>query len=180
MPNKYKKIDGWFDEGFSRVYNTIVAEAKNGDWIVECGSWKGCSSVYLLEAIQESEKVLECYFFDTWTGNVFGQNTNIGDMYPEFLINLIDAGFEGKFNATVMDSIEASQTFNDNELFAIMLDDNHCTEYVSKEIDVWLPKIKPGGILAFHDYLDPNLRHLFNQKLNPIEDFESCGLYRKV
>ena len=180
MPHFYKTIYGWFDEGFARVYDTIVQEAQDGDWIVEIGSYKGCSSVYLLEKIRESNKKLGCHFYDKWTGNEYGIGTENGKMLPEFLNNLKNAGFEHDFDAVAIDSLEAAKFFNDGDLFAVMLDGCHVVHHVTKEIDLFLPKIKLGGILAFHDYKDPNLRKLFNQKLQPIEDFDSTGLYRKL
>jgi len=179
MPYLYKQIDGWFDEAFAKVYDKIVHDADFGDDIVEIGCWKGCSSIYLLEKIKEEKKFLGCHFYDTWTGNEYGNGNTIGVMLPEFLTNLKNAGFEYDFEAVAIDSIEASKRFKNESIFAVMLDGKHCVKYVSDEIDAWLPKIKKNGILAFHDYLDCNLRNLFNQKLKNIQDMHSCGVYIK-
>lgn len=178
----HKEIPNWCDSGIEKIYDLIVKEAPYKSNIVEIGVWKGSSFCYLCQKIKESSKNILPIAIDKFTGDEYGINGENGTIFPEFKKNLEDRNFFQFTNweSVVLDSIEASSVFNDNELFAVFLDGNHCTEYVSKEIDVWLPKIQKGGILAFHDYLDPNLRRLFNQKLNPIEDYESCGLYRKL
>jgi len=49
-------------------------------------------------------------------------------------------------------SVEASREFDDESLDAVYIDDNHLEEYVRASIQVWWPKVKPGGILCGHDY----------------------------
>lgn len=34
----------------------------------------------------------------------------------------------------------------------VFIDGNHDYEFVKEDIELWLPKIRPGGILAGHDY----------------------------
>lgn len=42
--------------------------------------------------------------------------------------------------------------FEDHSLDFVYIDGNHSTESVSEDIDLWLPKIKPGGLLTGHDF----------------------------
>lgn len=53
-------------------------------------------------------------------------------------------------------SEEASKKIKDNELDVVFLDANHSYKAVKHDISLWLPKIKPNGILIGHDY---NLRN---------------------
>lgn len=47
----------------------------------------------------------------------------------------------------------ASQ-FEDNSIDFVYLDGDHKYEPVKAEIDAWWPKVKKGGILAGHDYIE--------------------------
>jgi hypothetical protein len=46
----------------------------------------------------------------------------------------------------------ASQYFDDKSVDCLFIDAGHSREAVMKDIDCWLPKMKPNGIMAGHDY----------------------------
>ena len=50
----------------------------------------------------------------------------------------------------------ASKQFEDNSLDIVYLDADHSFNGCSNDIDYWYPKVKPGGILAGHDYCNGN------------------------
>lgn len=39
----------------------------------------------------------------------------------------------------------------------VFVDGDHGTKAVEQDICVWLPKVRPGGVMAFHDYKHPNV-----------------------
>ena len=49
-------------------------------------------------------------------------------------------------------SWEVAAGFNDSTFDYVMLDADHAYESISKDIVAWWPKVRPGGILAGHDY----------------------------
>ncbi len=51
-------------------------------------------------------------------------------------------------------SVEASKLFRDGTLDFVYIDANHSYEAVSEDLQWWWPKVKSGGILAGHDYID--------------------------
>lgn len=51
-----------------------------------------------------------------------------------------------------MESKKASRTFVDKSLDFVYLDANHELPYIVSDIAAWLPKIRPGGMIAGHDY----------------------------
>lgn len=51
-----------------------------------------------------------------------------------------------------MMSQEASRQFADNSLAMVYHDADHSYKGVREDIVAWWPKVKPGGIMAFHDY----------------------------
>ena len=77
-------------------------------------------------------------------------------------------------------SVNASKRFNDNSLDFIFIDAAHDYKSVKADIDAWLPKIKPGGIIAGHDL------HAEGVKQAVIESFnnnyvikDGCWVYLK-
>lgn len=51
-------------------------------------------------------------------------------------------------------SSDMASRFEDNSLDFVYIDGNHAYDWVKEDIELWWPKIKQGGILAGHDYLD--------------------------
>jgi predicted O-methyltransferase YrrM len=51
-----------------------------------------------------------------------------------------------------MTSLEAAKYFNDGEVDFVFIDGAHDYDNVKADIAAWLPKLKPDGILAGHDY----------------------------
>jgi hypothetical protein len=55
-----------------------------------------------------------------------------------------------------MSSVDAAATFKDAYLSFAFIDANHLYEGISADIKAWAPKVRPGGILAGHDYGMPD------------------------
>lgn len=53
-----------------------------------------------------------------------------------------------------MFSVEAAAGFKDGTLDFVYEDGNHAPEAVAASLRAWWPKIKAGGILGGHDYMD--------------------------
>ena len=58
------------------------------------------------------------------------------------------------YNATIMKmtSLEALVKFEDHSLDFVYIDGNHTFDFVMTDIIQWSYKVKPGGIIACHDY----------------------------
>ena len=54
-------------------------------------------------------------------------------------------------------SINASLMFEDHSLDLVYIDADHSYNGCLLDIKTWLPKVKPGGIICGHDYLDANI-----------------------
>ena len=48
--------------------------------------------------------------------------------------------------------MESITDFLDNSLDFVFIDGNHSFEYATEDIAQWSKKVKPGGIVAGHDY----------------------------
>lgn len=53
-------------------------------------------------------------------------------------------------------SKNAVDLFSDESLDFVYIDANHKYDFVKEDIEIWYPKVRVGGILAGHDYLDMN------------------------
>jgi hypothetical protein len=53
-------------------------------------------------------------------------------------------------------SIEAVQDFDDESIDFIYIDGNHKLQYAVQDIMEWYPKIKKGGVMSGHDYINPD------------------------
>lgn len=51
-------------------------------------------------------------------------------------------------------SAEAAPQFEDNSLDFVYIDAQHHYEAVIEDLTLWAPKVRPGGVIAGHDYLD--------------------------
>jgi hypothetical protein len=49
-------------------------------------------------------------------------------------------------------SQDAARTFHDGSLDFVYIDANHALEFVVADLAAWSPKVRPGGIIAGHDY----------------------------
>ena len=56
--------------------------------------------------------------------------------------------------------------FADESLDYIYIDGNHAYDYVKQDMELWWPKLKPGGLFAGHDYL--RLDWTYNPEIDPV------------
>lgn len=58
-----------------------------------------------------------------------------------------------------MTSEEASRRFPDNSLDFVYVDADHVYESVRKDLTLWYPKVKVGGVFAGHDYAERRCKY---------------------
>ena len=118
--------------------------------IVEVGSYRGGSVVTLAVALLH--KRVRVTALEPFTGSLNG--TMDGRELPvprEYFQNV-----KGRFphlnvNTIQLDSVKASEKFMDGSLDMVFIDANHTVDAVIKDIALWWPKLKVGGILAGDD-----------------------------
>lgn len=49
-------------------------------------------------------------------------------------------------------SVKAAERFSDNSLDFVYIDADHTYRAVKEDIEAWAPKVRPGGMVAGHDY----------------------------
>jgi glycosyltransferase involved in cell wall biosynthesis/predicted O-methyltransferase YrrM len=113
--------------------------------IVEIGSYLGASASFLAEGIRE--KGNKVYAVDTWTNLAMSEGQR--DTYAEFLHNT--EPLQEWIVPLRGLSTEVSQQF-DQQIDLLFVDGDHAYEEVRADLEAWLPKVKNGGIVVFHDY----------------------------
>lgn len=140
----YHKVDGWFS--FPKLYAEMVRKFPSGSLFVEVGSYFGCSFSYLVVEAINSGKKIDCVAVDAcpWPS-----------VEPNFRNHMkpLEGHFRTMFGG---DSFDRAKDFEDKSIDFCFIDANHTYEFVKKDIAAYLPKMKPGGVIAGHDF---NLHH---------------------
>jgi predicted O-methyltransferase YrrM len=143
--------DGWFT--YPKLYSEFIENIPNNSVFVEVGSWKGKSTAYLgVEAIN-SGKNIKCYAVDTWEGSAEHTDdpfVKTGRLYQLFLANISQVS--SVVTPIRKSSIDAAKQFENESIDIVFIDACHEYHCVREDIDAWLPKVKPGGTIAGHDY----------------------------
>ena len=67
--------------------------------------------------------------------------------------------YEGRFALVCGTSQGAAEVFHDDQIDFAYIDGDHRYSHVLWDLKHWWPKIKPGGILAGHDWAQPGEAH---------------------
>jgi len=74
------------------------------------------------------------------------------DYYCQTLLNLTILREDTRLKIIKNDSVSQSKNYQDHSLDFVYIDAGHDYESVKADIQAWLPKIKPNGIIAGDDY----------------------------
>ena len=119
--------------------------------IVEVGSWKGKSTVWIGWAIKDAKKQLPFYAIDPHTGSEEHQIKNKKVWtFEEFKANIKTGKVKSVVTPLVMTSEMAVHKVKQPVSF-VFIDGDHTYEAVKKDFELWFPKVSIGGIMAFHD-----------------------------
>jgi dTDP-4-dehydrorhamnose reductase len=174
--------ENWFT--YPNLYSSVVERFSSGAKFVEIGSWKGKSSAYMAIEIANSDKDIDFCCVDTWQGGEEHQNFDcLSSLYETFINNMKPV--ENYYRYLKMTSLEAVEQFEDNSLDFVFIDASHEYEDVKADILAWIRKVKPGGILAGHDYyVNTTIRlcgvnEAVDECLDKFDTSEDCFIYYK-
>jgi hypothetical protein len=169
MQHFYDKIPGW--AAFAPLYRTAVLTFGDGARFVEVGSWLGKSAAMMAVEIENSGKRIEFVCVDPWLdGGPDLRDTEyfkaLGekDVFDTFLRNVHPVIH--RIKAMRMPSTEAARFMTDESVDFIMLDGDHSYEAVKADLDAWLPKMKPGGIISGDDYTWPGVETAVRERFD--------------
>lgn len=117
---------------------------------VEIGVAQGGFSRQLLT----NSKLDKLYSVDPWSMEYegFACQEDCDESYRMTIETLME--FRNRSVILKMDGYEACKFFADNSLGFVYIDSSHGVEETLGELRLWCPKVKEGGILAGHDYIN--------------------------
>lgn len=152
MEHFYQEIPGWF--AAESIYRAAVNHFGPGSRFVEIGSWKGKSAAFMAVEIGNSGKDIKFFIVDNWKGS--DEEAHLGD--PDVINGTLEAACMRNLerspipiNSISADSRRAVTWFEDGSLDFIFIDASHDEESVTADIEAWMPKLKPSGVIAGDD-----------------------------
>lgn len=180
MEHFYQTIEGWFN--MEQQYLELLSKVPEGGLFVELGAWKGRSTAFLATEIIIQGRNVRFITVDTFEGVHTGEQAQAysqfkdQDIFRQFVKNInpvINSVLIFKENSAI-----AGQEFNLEEwgpVDALFVDASHEYVDVKADLEAWLPKMKPGGIIAGHDYEAwPGVKKAVNEFFTPDKIENDC------
>ena len=121
----------------------IAEGLPTGAACAEIGSYLGASSIVIALRLKPGSKL---WCIDTWQNNAMSEGP--GNTYSEFFENTKD--YHHMIVPCRGNSVEMARHFR-ADLDFLFIDGDHTYEGCKADAIAWLPKVKSGGIVAFHD-----------------------------
>jgi predicted O-methyltransferase YrrM len=155
-------IEGWLSEAQGRALYAAAAAVRHRGSIVEIGSWKGRSTVWLAYGARAAGARVHAVDPHKDSREDPGAKT-----LTEFKANLIRAGIDQTVDALVMTSAEAAAVLP-GPVELLFVDGDHSFQGARSDANIWLPRVITGGVVMFHDvatsgYSGP--RRVFQQSI---------------
>jgi len=126
-----------------------LVEALKPRLLVELGTQGGVSYFSMCQAIEEFGLPTLAYAVDTWKGDSHTDN------YGEEIYDAVNKHnlekYRGFSYLLRMFFDEALTHFSDESVDLLHIDGLHTYDAVKHDFDTWYPKVRPGGIILFHD-----------------------------
>lgn len=147
-----ESIEGWLNETEGVFLYQLAEQCRGKGVIVEIGSFKGKSTIWLGSGAKKGKKV-KVYAIDPHTGSqetisTFGKISTL----REFQKNLHRVHIEDIVVPIVATSAEAAVKFT-HPVELIFIDGSHEYDDVKLDFKLWFPKVAYGGYMVFHDTL---------------------------
>ena len=126
----------------------LVSELKP-KLIVELGTHSGDSYFAFCQTVKEAQLDTTCYAVDTWTGDV-----QAGWYGPEIYQSVAtrNKALYSEFSYLLRSTFDnAVSQFSDESIDLLHIDGLHTYEACKHDYETWLPKVKKGGVILFHD-----------------------------
>lgn len=144
---------------YIRIAKSLGTQAR----IVEVGSFHGGSVVTLAVALLH--RGIELTSVESFLGNGDGTVDGHALSKPaEYLAHIKGRYPHLNIRTYPLDSVHAARKFDNGSLDMVFIDGDHRTSAVLRDIDTWLPKLRPGGILAGDDIGWDGVRSAVDQK----------------
>ena len=143
-------IGGWLTPKEGRLLYELAKRCTGRGVIVEIGSWKGKSTIWLANG-SRGGAAIPVYAIDPHTATSDNLATqSAASTFAEFIENIRRAGVADLVVPMVTTSAEAARGFS-RPVELIFIDGAHDYASVALDFELWFPRVVEGGTLAFHD-----------------------------
>ncbi len=117
--------------------------------LVELGTDRGESYFAFCQSVQENKTGTRCFAVDHWRGDPHAGS------YDEATFTDVSGhnnAHYADFSTLLRSSFDEALThFADGSIDLLHIDGHHTEAAARHDVDAWLPKLRPGGILLMHD-----------------------------
>ena len=144
------------DSAGQNLFILAFMQELKGD-VLEVGSFQGKSTFFLGTAVKYSQNG-KLIAVDHFKGNKGKEaeykvkKTNLSDLEDNFKNNIRLAKLDSTVKLINSPNDVAVNSVEDLSLRMLFIDGDHTAQGVRKDIQLFLPKVKPGGIVVFDDY----------------------------
>lgn len=148
IPRRFrpKNLGSW--SGHLAFANDVVLTIKPS-LIVELGTHLGESYFGFCQTVLENGLPTLCYAVDHWLGEA--HTGYYGEEVFEDVSHYNDSNYRS-FSYLIRSSFDdALKSFSDDEIELLHIDGLHTYDAVRHDFESWFPKVRPGGLVLFHD-----------------------------
>lgn len=160
--NITNQVDGWLTDNEGRLLYNLASSCTGRGVIVEIGSWKGKSTIWLANGSKKGSNI-KVFAIDPHEGIVTEEKV-FSSSYEDFRNFISIAKVDDIVNPIVKTSEDAVKTFTE-QVELIFIDGLHEYDYVKLDFELWFPKLLEGGIMAFHDAFSPGVNKVIKEKV---------------
>jgi predicted O-methyltransferase YrrM len=141
----------------------LASDLPPGAQVVEVGSWMGASTCCIaaglkgpaakVHAVDNFQGRSTCPEDTAWYERHF-RAMGTRSTLEVFRRNVAELGFAGRAEPVVADSLAAARQLAPlrRTIDLVFIDADHAYEACQADIAAWTPFVKPGGVIAFHDF----------------------------
>lgn len=169
-------IDGWLTDAEGEFLYNSARSCKGKGLIVEIGSWRGKSTIWLARGSKAGNNV-KVYAIDPHMGS--SEHKRRGRRvwtFAEFKQNIRRADVEDVVVPIIGTSEDAAHDWDGKPVELLWIDGAHEYEIVKLDFDLWFPYLIEGGVIALHDTIGwPGPRRLVEEKVYHSHNFANVG-----
>jgi hypothetical protein len=153
----------------------------------EIGVYKGDFSARILKVARPRRlHLIDPWHFEPspeYAQSWYGGTTGGGQQNMDMIYDSVCRRFESEVRAGVVNihrspSAEAATEFSDGYFDWVYIDGNHQYEFARRDLDLYSPKVKNGGLITGDDYGTPGWWN--NGVTRAVDEFMATGKCRKV
>ena len=161
----------------------LAAQVPEGGVIVELGSCWGRSACYLGSGLKHAGRRATIYCVDLWDlGVTTPERHRTPDVFERFRNNLTYCGLWEYVAPIKSDTVTAATAWM-RPVDLLFIDAGHKYHEVLGDYQAWSPFVKPGGVIAFHDYLpgpQADVVRCIEEDVLPSGRWEFLALHRRL